>query len=128
MGWWDKTCWTRGKIDVGIKANKSVLLADWKTGKVKPDSSQLELFAALKMAKDKTIERAKTMFIWLQFGKTTVQDIHRDDLPAIWSSFINRSQRLDNAYQTDKWAPRPSGLCGKWCPVGKKHCEFCGCD
>ena len=25
-GWWDKTCWTRGKIDVGIKNGDGVLL------------------------------------------------------------------------------------------------------
>ena len=125
-GWWDKTCWTRGKIDVGIKNGDGVLLGDYKTGKVKPESSQLELFAAMKMSEDKTITRAKTMFIWLAHGKTTTQDVHRDDVPTIWSNFMARVNRLDNAYQNDKWPAKPSGLCAKWCPVGKKHCEFCG--
>jgi hypothetical protein len=125
-GWWDKTCWTRGKIDVGIKNGDGVLLGDYKTGKVKPESSQLELFAAMKMSEDKTINRAKTMFIWLQYNKTTVHDVHRDDVPTIWSNFMARVNRLDNAYQNDKWPAKPSGLCAKWCPVGKKHCEFCG--
>jgi hypothetical protein len=133
-GWWDKTCWTRGKIDVGIKSDRSVLVADYKTGKVSPESSQLELFAAMKMTEDRTIERAKTMFIWLAHDKTTVKDIHRDDVPAIWEGFISRSNRLDHAFQTDKWIPRPSGLCKPsksgypGCPVGKKNCEFCGID
>lgn len=125
-GWWDKSCWTRGKIDVGVKNGDAVLLGDYKTGKVKPESSQLELFAAMKMSEDKTITRAKTMFIWLAHGKTTVQDVHRDDVPTIWSNFMARVNRLDNAYQQDKWPAKPSGLCAKWCPVGKKHCEFCG--
>lgn len=125
-GWWDKSCWTRGKIDVGVKNGGAVLLGDYKTGKVKPESSQLELFAAMKMSEDKTITRAKTMFIWLAHGKTTVQDVHRDDVPTIWSNFMARVNRLDNAYQQDKWPAKPSGLCAKWCAVGKKHCEFCG--
>ena len=125
-GWWDKTCWTRCKIDVGVKNGDAVLLGDYKTGKVKPESSQLELFAAMKMSEDKTINRAKTMFIWLQHGKTTVQDIHRDDVPTIWGNFMARVNRLDNAFQRDKWPAKPSGLCREWCPVGKKHCEFCG--
>ena len=125
-GWWDKTCWTRGKIDVGVKNGDAVLLGDYKTGKVKPESSQLELFAAMKMSEDKTINRAKTMFIWLQHGKTTVQDVHRDDVPTIWGNFMARVNRLDNAFQLDKWPAKPSGLCREWCPVGKKHCEFCG--
>ena len=103
-----------------------MLLGDYKTGKVKPESSQLELFAAMKMSEDKTINRAKTMFIWLQHGKTTVQDVHRDDVPTIWGNFMARVNRLDNAFQQDKWPAKPSGLCREWCPVGKKHCEFCG--
>ena len=125
-GWWDKSCWTRGKIDVGVKNGDTVLLGDYKTGKVKSKSSQLELFAAMKMSEDKTITRAKTMFIWLAHGKTTAQDVHRDDVPTIWSNFMARVNRLDNAYQQDKWPAKPSGLCAKWCAVGKKHCEFCG--
>lgn len=125
-GWWDKEAWVRGIIDVGVKAKSTVLLADYKTGKVKPDSSQLDLFAALKMQEDPSVQKAKTMFIWLKFNKTTTANVHRDDLPTIWEGFIQRVQRLENAYDKDKWVPRPSGLCKQWCPVGKKHCEFCG--
>lgn len=124
--WWDKKAWCRGIIDVGIKAKSTVLLADYKTGKMKPDSSQLELFAAMKMAEDPTVETAKTMFIWLKEGKTTVATFTRADTPAIWEGFMHRVQRLENAYEQDKWTPKPSGLCAKWCPVGKKHCSFCG--
>ena len=132
-GWWDKDCWVRGKIDVGIKAKNKALLCDYKTGKMKPESSQLELFAALKMSQDPEITEVTSKFIWLQDNKTTGEKYYRDDVPKIWEHFMQRVARLENAYENDKWIPRPSGLCkpnrsGSYggCPVGKKHCDFCG--
>ena len=38
-GWWDKSCWVRGKVDAGVKAKDKVLIVDWKTGKMKPESA-----------------------------------------------------------------------------------------
>lgn len=96
------------------------------TGKIKPESSQLELFAALVMTKDKTVNEVNSRFAWLQDNKTTGEKYYRDDVPKIWEHFMQRVARLENAYENDKWTPKPSGLCGKWCPVGKKHCDFCG--
>lgn len=125
-GWWDKDCWVRGVIDVGVKAKDACLIADYKTGKVKPDSSQLELFAGLKMKQDESITRAKTMFIWLAHGKTTQQEYRKEQLPGIWAGFIQRALRLEVAHEKDKWVPKPSPLCG-WCPLTREHCEFRGC-
>ena len=103
------------------------------TGKMKPESSQLELFAALVMTKDKTVNEVNSRFAWLPDNKTTGEKYYRDDVPKIWEHFMQRVARLENAYENDKWIPRPSGLCkpnrsGSYggCPVGKKHCDFCG--
>ena len=132
-GWWDKSCWVRGKVDAGVKAKDKVLIVDWKSGKMKPESSQLELFAALVMTKDKTVNEVNSRFAWLPDNKTTGEKYYRDDVPKIWEHFMQRVARLENAYENDKWIPRPSGLCkpnrsGSYggCPVGKKHCDFCG--
>lgn len=125
-GWWSKDCWVRGKIDVGIKAKNKVILADWKTGgKVRPESAQLQLFAAMEMSVSPEVEEAKTMFVWLQPGKTTAETFKREAVPVIWSDWINKAQRLETAYEKDVWMPKPSGLCG-WCPLSKEHCEFRG--
>ena len=58
----------------------------------------------------------------LKEGKITRTDYLREDAPFIWREFISRSRRLENAYETDKWPKRPSGLCNGWCPA-KGHCE-----
>jgi hypothetical protein len=124
-GWWDKDCWVRGVIDVGVTAKGVSVLADYKTGKVKPDSSQMELFAALKMQEDKSITEARTLFVWLAHGKTSKATYKKEGVPVIWEGFIQRVQRMELAYEKDKWLPKASPLCG-WCPLSKEHCEFRG--
>ena len=42
--------WVRGVIDIGVIGSDTAYLLDWKTGKHRPDSDQLKLFAALAFA------------------------------------------------------------------------------
>lgn len=118
-----KDAWVRGIVDLGVDRGKTALIADWKTGKVKP-SSQLSLSSAMWFAHKPWIERIKTAFFWLAYKDKTVETIRKEDTAEIWKDFTSRAQRLENAYDRDRWVPRPSGLCNGWCPVGKEHCEF----
>lgn len=118
-----KDAWVRGVIDLGVAGTKTAVILDYKTGKVKVDGDQLRLFAGAAFATMPWIERARTGYIWLAHNKVTSADYTRDDVPAIWAEFASRVQRLQVAAESDKWLPRPSGLCG-WCPVGKNHCDF----
>lgn len=124
--WMAKDVWVRGIIDIGVVGSERAYLLDWKTGKRKPDSNQLMLFAALAFAMYPWIDSVVTGFIWLKEDKFDKQLFTRDQLPEIWSEFLPRLSRVARAYEEDKWTPKPSGLCRNWCPVGKKHCEFCG--
>lgn len=124
--WMAKDVWVRGIIDIGVVGSERAYLLDWKTGKRKPDSDQLMLFAALAFAMYPWIDSVVTGFIWLKEDKFDKQLFTRDQLPKIWSEFLPRLSRVARAYDEGKWTPKPSGLCRNWCPVGKKHCEFCG--
>jgi hypothetical protein len=124
--WMAKDVWVRGVIDIGVVGSERAYLLDWKTGKRKPDSDQLMLFAALAFAMYPWIDSVVTGFIWLKEHKFDKQLFTRDQLPEIWAEFLPRLSRVARAYEEDKWTPKPSGLCRNWCPVGKKHCEFCG--
>lgn len=116
--------WCRGIVDVGFRTDKRAFLGDWKTGKIKHDSSQLKMSAGAYMKSNPFIEQTTTGFVWLPDNKLTKETFTRDDLPEIWDGFITRSSRLESAYKSDKWLPKPSGLCNGWCPVGKEYCEF----
>jgi len=124
--WFAKDVWVRGIIDIGVVGSETAYLLDWKTGKRKPDSDQLKLFAALAFAHYPWVDKVVTGFIWLKDAKFDKESFTREQLPEIWNEFLPRLQRLEHAFQEDKWVPKPSGLCKNWCPVGQRLCEFCG--
>jgi len=124
--WMAKDVWVRGIIDLGVVGSKEALLLDWKTGKHRPDSYQLMLFAAFAFAFYPWIDRVTTGFIWLKDSKFDKETFTRDQVTEIWNEFLPRIKRLELAFSDDRWQAKPSGLCKNWCPVGRNLCEFCG--
>ena len=124
--WMAKNVWCRGIIDIGVVNSDTAYLLDWKTGKHKPDSDQLKLFAALAFAHYPYITKIVCGFIWLKDLKFDKEIYTKEDIKGIWEEFMPRVQRIEIAFAEDKWQAKPSGLCRNWCPVGKKLCEFCG--
>lgn len=127
VAWFDNDVWVRGAIDLALGfASGNIALFDWKTGKNEPDKDQLKLFAALALSVWKEYDKASTAFIKLHHNKITSEVYTRDEVPGIWQEFQPRVARYELAFTEAKWPPKPSGLCKNWCPVGKRHCEFCG--
>jgi len=121
-GWWDKDAWLRSKIDVLVLNGPDALVADWKTGKHRPDFTQLELFAIQTFKHYPDVQRVKTAFVWLKDMKIDSRAYTRLDAPALWSKLMQRIARIEGALKTDNWPAKPSGLC-PWCPA-KHICEF----
>lgn len=124
--WFGKDVWVRGITDFTIQKGDTVFIGDWKTGKPTPESAQLKLTAAMTFAHKPYVNRVINAFVWLQTGGITHETFTRDDIPQIWQEFAPRVQRLEHAMEESKFPARPSGLCRKWCPVGKSLCEHCG--
>lgn len=124
--WFAKDVWVRGITDVTICKGSKAFIGDWKTGKRDPQSAQLKLTAAMTFAVKPHIQTIINSFIWLKEGATDTEVFQREDAPAIWQEFAPRVQRLEIAHEENKFPKRPSGLCAKWCPVGKTNCEHCG--
>lgn len=123
-----KDAWFRGVIDVTVVNEKTAVVMDYKSGKVKSDGDQLKLFAGAAFALYPWVETVKTSYLWLAHDTSTSQAFTREELPSIWQEFAPRVERMEAALESDKWMPRPSGLCKSWCPVGKRLCDFCGKD
>jgi hypothetical protein len=119
----DPSTWCRCIIDIGVIGARKAVVADWKTGRRKPDNDQLELFAGVTFAHYPHLEEVTTAFLWLQDKKIDVELFTRGQVGAIWSKFLPRVKKLELAHQENVWRPTPSGLCGEWCPVTRKHCE-----
>ena len=119
----DPDAWVRGIIDVLVVNGNQALVTDWKTGKVKPDSDQLKLFAGFVMHHYPEVEQVKTVYAWLAHKKTTVETYTRADLPDIWNHFIAKMAKIEASYEKDRWLAKTSGLCNGWCGAGE-HCSF----
>jgi hypothetical protein len=124
--WMAKDCWVRAVLDVSINAGAKAVVLDWKTGAKKHDPSQLKLSAAFAFHTYPAIEEVSTGFVWLREQKLSTERYTRDQLPEIWRDFLPRVRRVEIAFEEDKWEAKPSGLCKKYCPVGRHRCSHCG--
>ena len=118
--------WVRGKLDVSILRPKEAIVLDYKTGKRKFDMDQLKLFAAVGFALWPYAERSRTGYVWLPENTMDREEFTPDQKPIIFAEFASRVRRMELSQENNEWPARPSGLCKKWCPVGKENCEFCG--
>lgn len=116
-GWWDKSAWLRSKLDVLVLKGRTAIDIDWKTGKRKPDFSQLRLFALQTFRHYPQVDTVKSAFIWLRDGKQDQETYTREQANAMWAEWIGRIRRIYDALESDKWPKKPSGLCRGYCPV-----------
>jgi hypothetical protein len=122
-GWKDPAVWCRGIVDVLIiSPDGSAYVIDHKTGKVKPDSQQLKLFALLVFAHHPDVHTCYTEFSWLAFGTKTTECYTRAREADLWQEFLPDLNRYRVAFKHEVFNPRQSGLCNGWCPV--TGCEF----
>ena len=128
VAFFDRSVWLRCILDVQLRHpdGRTLFVGDWKTGKRKPDDDQTALFAALSMSLDERLERVVAAYIWLKEDRMDSYVYERAHLSSLWNRFLPRVERLYIAHERDAWPARPSGLCRKWCPVGRSRCEFCG--
>jgi hypothetical protein len=118
--------WLRVVTDFQVERKDRLVVGDFKTGKKKPDSTQLALSAATLFATKPYIQHITSCFLWLKDGTTTTERYTRDEAADIWQEFMPRVKRMEEAIKADKMPPRPSGLCRNYCPVGKRLCDHCG--
>ena len=122
--WFAKDAWCRGVIDALWVDGAVAKAVDWKTGKRKPNSDQLALFALLVFHHYPQVEEVRTMFVWLKSLEVDKETFGRMHIPELWQRFIPKLRRLKNAFDTDTWPAKTSGLCANFCPV--LTCPFNG--
>jgi len=119
--WEAEEVWLRGITDVLIVEDCEAWVIDWKFGKVKPAMKQLKLFALLVFYHFPAIVKVNTSFEWLQFGQETRESFDIVDVPKLWQEFTPDLLQFREAFKTETWQKRPSGLCHGWCDV--EHCS-----
>jgi hypothetical protein len=116
-GYFDKAVWWRGVLDWHKVDRTHCAIVDYKTGKPKPGFSQLKLFALWIFGRYPEITQVSARYYWTQTKLCTSNVYTRDQYHALWREFMPDLKQYVEAFKTDTWQPRPSGLCRGWCPV-----------
>jgi len=120
--------WCGSISDILKIRDDTAWVIDWKLGKVKP-SAQLKLNALMVLYNYPEINTVHTSFEWLNKSvpnwiPNTRATYTRDQIPELWNSFTKDLTQYVQAFKTDTWQCRPSGLCKNYCPV--TSCQHCG--
>lgn len=123
-GFFDKDVWFRGVIDFRKVDAPIAFVLDYKTGKPHAKFRQLKLFALYTFLTDHTVDLVNAQYYWTKTKSVTKAIYGREDVPALWADVMPDLKQYREAFATDTWQPRQSGLCKAHCPV--LGCEFNG--
>lgn len=124
-GYWDPDVWWRGKADY-LKINgPRARIVDYKTGKPHQKLLQLYEYILVTFITFPQVQTAYAEYYWTKapaqpFGVT----LGRERMNEVWAMLLPDLKQMAEAYRTDVWQPRPSGLCKRHCAV--TDCEFNG--
>ena len=121
-GWWADDAWMRLKADVLVVNAPTALVADWKTGKRRPDFDQLELTALMTFKFFPEVDEVKACFVWLNDLQMDSETYTRAQAPALWEKFLTKTRRIEMAQENNIWPANPSGLCN-WCSA-QHMCKY----
>jgi RecB family exonuclease len=117
--WKSKDTWVRGIADLLIvdDENLTAWVVDYKTGNNKyPDREQLKLMALMVFAHHPHIRKVNAALLFVIKNDMVKYQLTVDEKDPLWWDYRERVARIEQAYETGVWNPRPSPLC-PWCPV-----------
>jgi len=112
--WFAPDVWIRSIADVLVVDGETAYCLDYKTGKVKENPTQLQLFAAMVFWHFPNVQTVKTSFIWLKFDEVTNAKYERRFLDSLWRALEPRFDKVQEVINLGVFETKPSGLC-PWC-------------
>jgi hypothetical protein len=122
-GFMAKDVWVRGIADLLIinDDNLTARVVDYKSGNNKyPDLEQLRLMALMVFAHFPHIRKVSGALLFVVKNDMKTASFEVDQAEGYWWDYRERVARIEQAYATGVWNPKPTPLCG-WCAV--KSCE-----
>ena len=120
-GFKDKDVWFRGIVDLAIidTLGERAWIVDYKTGKSTKyaDKGQLELMALSIFKKFPNIKHINAALLFVVANEMIEDEYKIESSFDLWGKWLKKYARMEKAYETDVWNPRPSGLCYHHCPV-----------
>lgn len=113
-------CWAHGYIDVMARDRWQAWIGDWKTGKSKFKSTQLQLYSAFVFAAYPEVTHINTGYFRLQHNMVDNATYVRDQAEALLRPYAALYTHLTSAIANNYFPKRAGVLCG-WCDV--RDCE-----
>ena len=120
--WMAKDVWLRGIADVLVVDGETAYCLDWKTGKVRDNPTQLQLFACMVFLHFPEVQTVKTAFVWLKFDQVTDMVYKRSMFDPMWHNLTQRFDYVQETIDLGVFEAKPSGLC-RWC-AAKDICPY----
>ena len=119
VDFFDKSAVGRGKADIIVIGQEHGVILDWKTGKVREDPFELEVFAYLASRLLSHVKKWMGVYIWLKDGRAGkphfLDPNHAQQrIASLWAT-------IENCNNTNNWPKNENPLCG-WCNV--TDCQF----
>jgi hypothetical protein len=121
-----KDVWFRTVLDTAkVRPDEGfALVVDWKSGKPKDDTTQLDLMAATMFLHDPRLVKVKASLAFLAHKVWVPETYVRQDVRRIWSDILPRVAALKQARAKGEYPAKPSGLCRRYCAV--RACAYNG--
>lgn len=118
--WFASNVWLRSIADVLIVDGDKATILDWKSGKVRDNPSQMQIFALMVFLHFPMVNTIKTSFVWLVYNKITNMTFTRRMVEGLWTALSPRFDALQDAVDVGAFKAKPSPLCN-WC-AAKEIC------
>jgi hypothetical protein len=116
VDWFAPDVWIRAIADVLVVNGDTAYVLDWKTGKVKDNPTQLQLFALMVFWCYPQVNTVQTSFVWLKYNEVTNAKYERRYAQALWSALRPRLVRVQETVDLGVFTTKPGPLC-PWCPA-----------
>lgn len=117
-------------LDLKAKKPGGYTVYDWKTGKEYEEHyEQKELYSLGVLAEHPEETTVRAVHVYLDLGKQTVREYHRDQLLARRAQWDSRAKKLRGYLESadfGQWIPEPNFFC-RWCSYAKANkgpCKF----
>jgi hypothetical protein len=125
---WKPCEWADGTarmiLDLGLKDGKLLRAYDYKTGKMKDDPIQMQIYAYALAILFPDVETFDFRYIWLKDKKTTGFKLERREILPVAKDVRQRVRRMKEAWDAENFPMRKNGLCKQWC--GHVGCPYSG--
>ena len=111
-------------LDLGILSGDELKLYDYKSGRMKPDDTQLGIYSLIMAIRLPQVQKVTYRYIWLKDGTTTGGEVTRAELVGIAKGLKENIGRMKEAWSTESFPQRRNGLCRHYC--GAKECPHYG--